>query len=242
MSPNQAPGQSIRELRSTLAQRLPEYMVPTAVVVLDALPLTVNGKLDTRALPAPEFQNAGYRAPARRREILAGIYADVLGIECVSVDDSFFDLGGDSLLAMRVIAAIETSLNADLSVRTVFEAPTVTQLAPASVAMGRGVSRWWRWSDRRWFRCRLPSSGWFIDQLLGPSPIYNMAALRLSGRLDAEALGALADGGPPGEPAHPVPVVEGYRSRWSSRWSGPTSVGRSSMPPAGRRPAAGGHR
>ncbi|WP_139808105.1 non-ribosomal peptide synthetase, partial [Mycobacterium avium] len=114
------------EIRARLAKRLPEYMVPAAVVVLDALPLTVNGKLDTRALPAPEFRNAGYRAPSNAiEEILAGIYADVLGLDRVGVDDSFFDLGGDSLVATRLIAAIETTLNADLSVRAVFEAPTV---------------------------------------------------------------------------------------------------------------------
>ena len=120
------------EMRAALAERLPAYMVPAAVVVVTALPLTVNGKLDTRALPAPEYQDGDrYRAPASAvEEILAGIYAQVLGVERVGVDDSFFDLGGDSLSAMRLIAAINTGLDAGLSVRALFEAPTVAQLAP----------------------------------------------------------------------------------------------------------------
>src|SRR5262249_48064432 len=127
------------ELRSALAERLPAYMVPVAVVVLEGLPLTVNGKLDTRALPAPEYQGSdGYRAPAGAvEEILAGLYAKVLGLERVGVDVSFFDLGGDSLLAMRVIGAINTALDAGLVPRALFEAPTVAQLA-SRVGVGSG--------------------------------------------------------------------------------------------------------
>ena len=92
--------------RAALLERLPGYMVPVAVVVVEALPLTVNGKLDTRALPAPEYQDTDhYRAPADAvEEILAGIYAQVLGLERVGVEESFFELGGDSILSMQVVA------------------------------------------------------------------------------------------------------------------------------------------
>ncbi|WP_197521221.1 non-ribosomal peptide synthetase, partial [Mycobacterium sp. E787] len=180
--------------RAALAERLPAYMVPTAVVGLAALPLTVSGKLDQRALPAPEYQDTGrYRAPATlTEEILAGIYAQVLGVERVGVDDSFFDLGGDSLSAMRLIAAVNNALDAGLSVRVVFEAPTVAQLAPRIAASGgrleplRAVER----------PAVIPLSFaqnrlWFIDQLQGPSPVYNLAvALQLRGPLDVDALGA----------------------------------------------------
>ncbi|RZM55024.1 hypothetical protein C1164_28475, partial [Klebsiella pneumoniae] len=117
-------------LRAQLAQRLPGYLVPAAVVVIDALPLTVNGKLDHRALPAPEYGDTnGYRAPAGPVEkTVAGIFARVLGLERVGVDDSFFELGGDSLAAMRVIAAINTTLNADLPVRALLHASSTRGL------------------------------------------------------------------------------------------------------------------
>jgi glycopeptidolipid biosynthesis protein len=118
-------------MRDALAKRLPAYMVPAAVVVVESLPLTVNGKLDRRALPAPEYQAAArYRAPANTTEAtIAGIYAHVLGAQQVGVDDSFFDLGGDSISAMRVIAAINTTLDANLAVRTLFDAPSVSSLS-----------------------------------------------------------------------------------------------------------------
>ena len=185
------------QIRAALAEQLPAYMVPVAVVVLDALPLTANGKLDTRALPAPEFAAGGYRGPTTPvEEILAGLFAQVLGLERVGIDDSFFDLGGDSISAMRLIAGIKAALDADLSVRAVFEASTVAELAPRIgvggirlprlVPMERPAAVPLSFAQQRL---------WFIDQLQGPSPVYNMvAALRLSGYLDVEALeAALAD-------------------------------------------------
>ena len=114
------------------------YMVPAAVVVLPALPLTVNGKLDKRALPAPEYQDVDrYRAPASAvEEILAGIYAQVLGLERVGVDDSFFELGGDSILSMQVVARARAA-GVLFKPRDVFVEQTVAQLAQvAGVADG----------------------------------------------------------------------------------------------------------
>ncbi|MEV0674876.1 condensation domain-containing protein, partial [Mycobacterium sp. NPDC050441] len=185
-------------VRAELAQRLPGYMVPAAVVVLETLPLTVNGKLDRGALPPPEYSDGDrYRAPSTpAEEIVAGIYAQVLGLERVGVDDSFFDLGGDSLSATRLINAINASVGADLAVRAVFETPTVAQLA-ARVAESSGGREPLVAQPRpavvplSYAQQRL----WFLDQLEGPSPIYNMAvALRVTGHLDADALGqALAD-------------------------------------------------
>src|ERR1700744_1014852 len=116
-APPAAPPQS----RAHLADRLPAYMIPAAIVALEALPLTPNGKLDTRALPAPDYHDADhYRAPANAiEEILAGIYAQVLDVDRVGVDDSFFDLGGDSLSAMRLVAAVNAGLDAGLAGRNV---------------------------------------------------------------------------------------------------------------------------
>ena len=118
-------------LRAALAERLPAYMVPSAIVVLDALPLTVNGKLDKRALPAPEYRSADgdYRAPSTTiEELLAGIYAQVLGVERVGVDDSFFDLGGDSILSMQVVARARAA-GVSCRPRDVFVEQTVARLA-----------------------------------------------------------------------------------------------------------------
>ncbi|PJE13817.1 non-ribosomal peptide synthase/polyketide synthase [Mycobacterium sp.] len=185
-------------VRAAAAERLPSYMVPTAVIALEALPLTINGKLDTKALPAPTYvDDDHYRAPGTPvEEIISGIFAHVLGLERVGVDESFFDLGGDSLLAMRVVAAINSALDAGLAVRTLFDAPSVAQLAPR---IGVGVARLTPLAavprpaviPLSFAQNRL----WIIDQFQGPSAIYNIpAALRLRGPLHVEALGvALTD-------------------------------------------------
>jgi thioesterase domain-containing protein/acyl carrier protein len=117
-------------LRAELADRLSAHLVPAAVVAVPALPMTANGKLDTTALPAPEYRTGAYRAPGTPvEEALAEVFGRVLGVERVGVDESFLDLGGDSISAMRLVAAVNAELAADVSVSTVFEAPTVEALS-----------------------------------------------------------------------------------------------------------------
>ncbi|BBX12041.1 hypothetical protein MNVM_11220 [Mycobacterium novum] len=184
-------------VRALLGQRLPGYMVPAAIVVVQHLPLTVNGKLDRDALPVPQYHGGRYRAPVTAvEEILAGIYAQVLGVERVGVDDSFFDLGGDSLSAMRVAAAVGVAFDTQLAVRVLFEAPTVAQLAPR-IGVGSGGRPVLVAGVRpqvvplSYAQQRL----WFLSQLEGEVATYNMpVVLGLSGGLDVVALGlALGD-------------------------------------------------
>ncbi|MFB8179419.1 amino acid adenylation domain-containing protein [Streptomyces sp. NPDC055966] len=117
-------------LRSFAGQRLPEHMVPSAIVVMERLPLSVTGKVERGRLPVPEFLSpTAYRAPRNaQEELLAGVFAQVLGVERVGIDDDFFALGGHSLLATRLISRIRTVLSAEVPIRTVFQAPTVAEL------------------------------------------------------------------------------------------------------------------
>ena len=182
-------------VRQWLGERLPEYMVPTHIVVLEEFPLTSSGKIDRKALPAPVFAAKAFRAPATPIEkTIAEVFAEVLGLERVGLDDDFFALGGDSLIAIRVTSRLQSALGRDVPVRYLFDAPTVGALGdyldrnqgvaarPPLAVMARPEQVPLSFAQQRL---------WFLEQLQGPSPIYNMAvALRLSGRLDAEALGA----------------------------------------------------
>jgi hypothetical protein len=125
---------TVDELRSFLKQKLPEYMLPSAFVPLERLPLTLNGKVDRRALPAPDQARpdlaTGYAAPRDAVEKqLASVWAEVLGLERVGIHDDFFDLGGHSLLAMQLISRANSVLQAGLTVRDIFESPTLAGLA-----------------------------------------------------------------------------------------------------------------
>jgi non-ribosomal peptide synthetase component F/acyl carrier protein len=185
-------------LRQDLRERLPDYMVPAAFVLLPALPLTPNGKVDRQALPAPEQQGGGKGSLAPRtpvEEVLAGLWAELLGLERIGTADHFFDLGGHSLLATRVMSRLRGAFGIELPLRDLFEAPRLADLAArveAALQAGSGsvlpplapVPR----------EGALPLSFaqqrlWLVDQLEPGSPLYNIpVALRIAGPLRPEVL------------------------------------------------------
>ncbi|WP_420880525.1 non-ribosomal peptide synthase/polyketide synthase [Rhodococcus sp. (in: high G+C Gram-positive bacteria)] len=185
------------DLLGALALVLPRYMVPSALIVLDALPVTVNGKLDRRALPDPEFGRTGeYTAPITPTEYtLASIFADILDLDAAAVGagDGFFVLGGNSLTAMRLLARVNEAFDVQVGVRELFEAPTVAELAVVVDAARR---------DGRVVPALVPverptrvplspaqSRMWFLNRFDPESAAYNVAmALRMTGDLDSAAL------------------------------------------------------
>ena len=181
-------------LRAALSRQLPDYMVPSALVVLERLPLTPNGKLDRRALPEPELGSShSHRAPRTPQEaILCSLFAEVLGVERVGVDDNFFERGGHSLLATRLISRIRATLNVEVAIRSLFEAPSVEALAerlsseevasraPLTAVQPRPAEIALSYAQRRL---------WFLERLEGISGTYVIPlAVRLKGTLDRVAL------------------------------------------------------
>ncbi|MGV9638412.1 amino acid adenylation domain-containing protein, partial [Nocardia rhamnosiphila] len=206
-----APGEQIESaaLLDSLRGVLPVYMVPAVVMELDAFPLNTSGKLDRKALPAPVFETREFRAPSTPIEqIVADVFADILGIERIGADDDFFALGGNSLIATQAAARLGAALDSTVPVRALFEAPTVAGLAVRVEQLAGAGGR--PALVRRPRPTRVSVSGetegavplspaqqrmWFLNRFDGGSAAYNLPlALRLSGDLDVEALrAAVAD-------------------------------------------------
>ncbi|MFE7589700.1 amino acid adenylation domain-containing protein [Kitasatospora sp. NPDC057512] len=204
------PGPTLARLRQWLRGRLPAHLVPSLFVPLDRLPLTPNGKLDRAALPAPRARaHTPSRAPDTPLEVeLARLYAELLAVEQVGADDDFFDLGGDSLRATRLVALVRRAglgARAEPDVRDVFDHPTVAALAahlgdpdrPGDVSVGPGprpVPRLPRAEDRGTEPVPLSFGQrrfWFLHRLAGPDSTYNVPlVLRWDGEPDQEALRA----------------------------------------------------
>ncbi|WP_225835905.1 non-ribosomal peptide synthetase [Streptomyces sp. NK08204] len=190
---------AVAGLRAALARELPAHMVPARYVVLERLPLTPNGKVDRRALPAPEGHrpdvSAAFTAPRTPTErTVAGIWAELLGVDAVGVDDDFFELGGHSLLAARVASRLRRHLGVDVPHRTLFDAPTPALLAAAVDALGPGTSAAIPRADRS--AGALPLSFaqqrlWFLDQLAPGRAEYTIpVGLRVEGDFAPDAFGA----------------------------------------------------
>ncbi|MFD3596158.1 non-ribosomal peptide synthase/polyketide synthase [Nocardia sp. NPDC058640] len=184
-------------VKAALQQALPAYMVPAAFVVLETLPVNASGKLDRRALPAPELVAREFRAPTTESEqLVAGVIADVLGVELVGADDNFFDLGGNSLIATRVAARLGAALDRQVPVARIFETPVVADLA-AALDAASGAARVALVAGER--PASIPLSPaqqrmWFLNRFDPDSAGYNVPiAVRLTGALDLHALAAAVD-------------------------------------------------
>ncbi|WP_051743155.1 non-ribosomal peptide synthetase [Nocardia carnea] len=206
-----APGAQIEtpELLDAVREVLPSYMVPATVVQLDAFPLNTSGKLDRKALPEPEFEAREFRAPSTPiEEIVAEVYADVLGAERIGADDDFFALGGNSLIATQVAARLGRALDVDVPVRILFEATTVAALAARAELQSEAGGRIALTPQPRPTQTlpsgevveRVPLSlaqqrMWFLNRFDPDSFVNNIPiAVRLTGDLDAAALqAAVAD-------------------------------------------------
>ncbi|MCA2621160.1 MULTISPECIES: non-ribosomal peptide synthetase [unclassified Microcystis] len=187
------------EMRQCLKEKLPEYMIPSAFVILESLPLTPNGKIDRRALPAPEqnYERTDKFILPRNpiEEILVTIWTEVLKVQQISINDNFFELGGHSLLATQLISRIRTNLSIEIPLRSLFAAPTIEELgqqiqqlqqedltlsAPPILPRGEQSELLLSYAQTRL---------WFLDQLEPNSPFYNIpVALRLRGHLNQAAL------------------------------------------------------
>ena len=193
------PETAVEDLREHLARRLPAHEIPSAFVVLPSIPQLPNGKVDVRRLPSPESQTESKAGPIAPRtpveEVIAGIWEQVLKLPSVSVRDDFFALGGHSLLAAKVVSRILLALDVELTLRAIFERPTVEGLAALiessrseqSASASIPISRISRETDPRlsFAQQRL----WFLDQLEPGNPLYNVpCAVRISGDLNVPAL------------------------------------------------------
>ncbi|WP_141714241.1 non-ribosomal peptide synthetase [Micromonospora inyonensis] len=185
----------VAALRQDLTAQLPDYMVPTAYLVMDALPMTANGKLDRNALPVPAHTTSVHAAPrTARQDVLCQLFAAVLGLPEIGTSDNFFDLGGHSLLATRLVNRIRTTLGVELGVRDLFENPTVATLEPHLTA---GTARAALTVAAR--PDPLPVSFaqrrlWVLHRIEGPSATYNVpVTTRLHGTVDVDALRAAVD-------------------------------------------------
>jgi pristinamycin I synthase-3/4 len=187
-------------LRNSLIGSLPDYMLPTAYVQLDRFPLTPNGKIDRKNLPAPDWEDIAsteYLAPQNpTEEILAAIWADVLGVPRVGINDDFFALGGHSLLAVKLISRVRDELGHELDLMGLFSRPTIAAMAALLGTHTQELDAPIRIADRS---RPLPLSSaqvrlWFLDELEPENPAYNMPwSMRLSGILDTEALQTAID-------------------------------------------------